>query len=91
MRGNSLWPKSILVVMVLGLIFVMLACATMEEKRDHYMAQGKASFEKGDFITARLHFKNALQLDPKLAEGYLWLGKTELRLKNPQAGGQLLL
>jgi tetratricopeptide (TPR) repeat protein len=56
----------------------------MEEKRDKFMAQGKASFEKEDFIAARLHFKNALQLDDKFAEGHLWLGKTELHLKNPR-------
>jgi cytochrome c-type biogenesis protein CcmH/NrfG len=48
------------------------------------MTQGKAAFEKGEFTTARLHFRNALQSDPKLAEGYLWLGKTELRLNDPR-------
>lgn len=73
----------ILVLLVLGLS--LCSCSSMEEKRDNFMAQGKASFEKGDYITARLHFKNALQLDPKLAEGHLWLGRTELRLKNPRA------
>lgn len=73
----------VLVLLVLGLW--LSSCASMEEKRDKFMAQGKASFEKSDFVTARLHFKNALQLDPKLAEGHLWLGKTELRLQNPRA------
>jgi len=66
------------------LLIWLSACASLEEKRDRFMAQGKAAFEKGDFIAARLHFKNALQLDPKLAEGHLWLGKTELRLQNPR-------
>lgn len=70
--------------LALTLLIGLVACSSMEEKRDKFMAQGKASFEKGDFITARLHFKNALQLDPKLAEGQLWLGKTELRLSNPR-------
>lgn len=84
MQPKSWWPKAAFILVALGLIFALLACATMEEKRDKYMAQGKASFEKGDYVVARLHFKNALQLDPKFAGGYLWLGKTELRLKNPQ-------
>ena len=84
MRNYSLWHKVWMALVALVLITSLLSCATMEEKRDKFMAQGKAAFEKGDFITARLHFKNSLQIDPKLAEGYLWLGKTELRLKNPR-------
>ncbi len=72
---------------MLGLILActLLACGTMEDKRDRFLTQGRAAFEKGDFVTARLHFKNALQIDPNLAEGHLWLGKTELRLQNPRA------
>lgn len=69
---------------VLALIFGLLACTSMEEKRERFLSQGKAAFDKGDFIAARLHFKNALQLDPKLAEGHLWLAKTELKLNNPR-------
>jgi tetratricopeptide (TPR) repeat protein len=76
--------RPFLALAALFLLFALLACSSMEDKRENFMAQGKASFEKGDFITARLHFKNALQLDPKLAEGQLWLGKTELRLNNPR-------
>jgi tetratricopeptide (TPR) repeat protein len=84
MHMNSGWKRALLVLTALVLIFSLSTCASMEQKRDKFMAQGKASFEKGDYITARLHFKNALQLDPELAEGYLWLGKTELRLNNPR-------
>lgn len=79
-RLGALWRLMLAVVVTVGL----MACGTMEQRRDKFMAQGKAAFEKGDFIAARLHFKNALQLDPKLAAGYLWLGKTELRLQNPR-------
>jgi tetratricopeptide (TPR) repeat protein len=80
----ALLRRPFLAFLALTLLFGLLACSSMEDKRENFMAQGKASFEKGDFITARLHFKNALQLDPKLAEGQLWLGKTELRLNNPR-------
>ena len=85
MKNQRAWKKAFFVLATLVLILSLSSCASMEEKRDKFMAQGKASFEKGDYVTARLHFKNALQLDPKLAEGYLWLGKTELRLKNPRS------
>jgi tetratricopeptide (TPR) repeat protein len=85
MKNQRAWKKAFFVLATLVLILSLSSCASMEEKRDKFMAQGKASFEKGDYVTARLHFKNALQLDPKLAEGYLWLGKTELRLENPRS------
>jgi tetratricopeptide (TPR) repeat protein len=78
------WKKALLAVTALLLIFSLSACSSMEQKREKFMAQGKASYEKGDYITARLHFKNALQLDPEFAEGHLWLGKTELHLNNPR-------
>jgi tetratricopeptide (TPR) repeat protein len=84
MHMKSRWKKASLVVTVLLLIFSLSACSSVEQKREKFMTNGKASYEKGDYITARLHFKNALQLDPELAEGYLWLGKTELHLNNPR-------
>jgi tetratricopeptide (TPR) repeat protein len=84
MHMKSGWKKASLIVTALLLIFSLSTCASMEQKREKFMAQGKASYEKADFITARLHFKNALQLDPEFAEGYLWLGKTELHLNNPR-------
>ncbi len=84
MQNQSARKKAFIVLAILVMVFSLCTCASMEEKRDKFMAQGKASFEKDDFIAARLHFKNALQLDAKFAEGYLWLGKTELRLKNPR-------
>jgi len=73
----------------LGLVWLFLltflvGCATMEEKRDKFMAKGKEAFTKGDYVAAKLHFRNAIQLDPKFAEAYLWLGKTDLKTENPR-------
>jgi|GEM_PF-876528 len=82
--------KAVLALVILAGLIGVIACASMEDKRDKYMAQGKASFEQGDFVTARLHFKNALQIDPKFGDGFLWLGKTELRLKNPRGAFQAI-
>ena len=78
-RGNTaIWVLALLVAVS------CCACSSMEEKRDKFLASGQALYQQGDFVRARLQFKNALQIDPKLATGYLWLGKTELNLKNPQ-------
>jgi hypothetical protein len=65
MHMKSGWKKAFWVVTALLLIFSLSSCASMEQKRAKFMTEGKASYEKGDYITARLHFKNALQLDPK--------------------------
>ena len=62
----------------------LCACSSMEEKRDKFQASGKEFFQKQDYVRARLQFQNALQIDPKFAEAYLWLGKTELKLRNPR-------
>lgn len=66
------------------LIFALTACTTMEQKRDQFLARGQAAYDKKDFIAARLHVKNALQIDPKHAPAYLWLAKTEMQLNNPR-------
>jgi tetratricopeptide (TPR) repeat protein len=60
------------------------ACSSMEEKRDKFQASGQALYQQGDYVRARLQFQNALQIDPKFTTAYLWLGKTELKLRNPR-------
>jgi len=82
MWTHSLTRKWVLLVVLLGVAFWLGGCTSMEGKRDKFLEQGKELFQKGDYIRARLQFKNSLQIDPKFAEGYLWLGKTELKLNN---------
>jgi len=84
MHNQSVWKKVFFILTTLFMIVSLSFCSSIEQKRQKFMADGKASFAKGDYITARLQFKNALQLDPELAEGHLWLGKTELHLNNPR-------
>ena len=90
-----MWEKGpirqwVLVGILLLIAFLVGSCTSMEGKRDKFLAQGKKLYQKGDFVRARLQFRNALQIDPKFAEGYLWVGKTELKLNNFQgANGSL--
>ena len=84
MWKQGLPRKWVLVGILLGVIFWVGGCTSMEGKRDNFLAQGKELYEKGDYIRASLQFRNALQIDPKFAEGYLWLGKTDLKLKKFQ-------
>ena len=90
MREKSLVCKWVLLALGLWVILGLAACTSMEGKRNNFQAQGKELYQKGDYIRARLQFRNALQIDPKFAEGYLWLGKTEMKLNNfPGAFGSL--
>ena len=79
----SRWHKAVWVVALL-MACLFCACSSMEEKRDKFQASGQSLYQQGDFVRARLQFQNALQIDPKFAIAYLWLGKTELNLKNPR-------
>ena len=73
---------------ILALAVLIAACGGVEEKKMKFFDKGKALFEKGDFVKARLEFKNALQIDPKFAQGYFMLGQVEMRMKNPKGAFQ---
>jgi tetratricopeptide (TPR) repeat protein len=71
-------------LVVLLVLLSLCACSSMEEKRDKFLESGKELYQKEDYVRARLQFQNALQIDPKFATAFLWLGKTELKMKNPR-------
>ncbi|MBW1723228.1 MAG: tetratricopeptide repeat protein [Deltaproteobacteria bacterium] len=58
------------------------SCSGPEEKKMKFFERGKALYEKGDYVRARLEFKNALQVDPEFAQGFYMLGMAELKQKN---------
>jgi tetratricopeptide (TPR) repeat protein len=82
MAKNWCRGKQALGLALVLVVFCLGSCTSMEGKRDNFIRQGKELYEKGDYVRARLQFKNAVQIDPKWAEGYLWVGKTELKLGN---------
>ena len=47
-----------------------------------FFNRGKALYEEGQYVKAGLEFKNALQIDPKFAEGYYMLGRVEQKRGN---------
>ena len=76
--NTAVWALALLVTVS------FCACSSMEGKRDKFLASGQALYQQEDYVRARLQFQNALQIDLKFAAGYLWLGKTELKLQNPR-------
>src|SRR3989339_922300 len=79
----SRWNTAVWGAALVTAVF-LCACSSMEEKRDKFLASGEALYQQGDYVRARLQFQNALQIDPKFAAAFLWLGKTELKLQNPR-------
>jgi tetratricopeptide (TPR) repeat protein len=65
----------------LALLLVM-GCSGPEEKKLKFFNKGKALYEKGQMVDAKLEFKNAIQIDPKYADAYYMLGMVELRTGN---------
>lgn len=78
-KRSRVYLVAIIVLSVLGLV---VSCSSVEEKRTKFFDRGKEFFEKKDYANARVEFKNAIQVDPKFADAYYWLGRTELALEN---------
>jgi tetratricopeptide (TPR) repeat protein len=71
--------------MVLAVLILVAACGSPDEKKMAFFEKGKSLLEAGDIVSARLEFKNAIQIDPDFAQAYHYLGKIELRQKNGKA------
>jgi len=54
--------------LVLCSALMLTACA--EDDPQQFIKEGQALFEKGDMKSAKVQFKNALQLNPELVEAY---------------------
>lgn len=65
--------RSSLVTKILAICLIAMLAACAEEDPQQYIQEGKALLDKGDLEGAQLQFKNALQVNPKLAEAYYGL------------------
>jgi tetratricopeptide (TPR) repeat protein len=52
---------------------VITGCGNAEQSANKYLESGKSLVAKGELAKARLEFKNALQVDPRLAEAFYQL------------------
>jgi Tfp pilus assembly protein PilF len=66
------------------MVAILAACGGPEEKKLKFYNKGKELYEKGDYVKAKLEFKNAVQIDPKYVDAYYMLGIIALK-----SGGSL--
>ena len=50
-------------------------CGGAEERKAKYLERGKAYFAEENYEKAQVEFKNVLQIDPKTADPYFYLGQ----------------
>jgi len=81
---NNMKQSKNLFLLFLILFSTLWGCASDEQKKASYLDKGKAYYEKGDYRSAILEFKNAVQIDPKYSDAHYMIGLTELKLKNFQ-------
>jgi cellulose synthase operon protein C len=74
-RGTS-------VALLLLLVVLSVACSRDPEKaKQKYLESGEQYAKDLKFAEAQIQFKNALRIDPRFAEAYYQLARTEVELK----------
>jgi tetratricopeptide (TPR) repeat protein len=70
--------------LALALAVTLVACGGAEERKAKYMEKGKNYFAEKNYDKAKIEFKNVLQIDPKFAEGYYYMGQVEEKSRDLQ-------
>jgi tetratricopeptide (TPR) repeat protein len=55
-------------------VIVLIGCGGAEERKAKYLERGISYYDEKNYEKARVEFKNVLQIDPKSAEPYYYLG-----------------
>ena len=76
---NGLFSKLLAVTLAAALLS---GCGGKEERKAKYLERGKSYLAEKNYDKARIEFKNVLQIDPKDAVGYQYLGQVEEKQRN---------
>ena len=52
------------------MVQLLASCGGAEDRKAKYFERGMELYEQGNYVKAKLEFKNVLQIDPQDAEGY---------------------
>ncbi len=59
------------------LVISLVACGGAEERKVKYLEKGKAYLTEKNYDKAKIEFKNVMQIDPKFAEAYFYMGQLD--------------
>jgi len=68
--------KIVAILLIFFVLFATAGCGGPEKKKARFFEKGKALYEQGDYVKARLELKNAIQIDLNFAEAYYYLALT---------------
>ena len=63
--------------LVLAVVITLISCGGAEERKIKYLEKGKTYMEEKNYDKARIEFKNVLQIDPKFANAYYYMGQLD--------------
>ena len=64
------------------LVSLLLGCSRDPNvRKQKYLESGQRYFEKGKYREAAIQFSNAIQVDPRFAEGHYQLAQADLKLQ----------
>ncbi|MDT8388834.1 MAG: hypothetical protein RQ736_15130, partial [Thiogranum sp.] len=69
---KCLFTKVLPLALVAGLL---VACGGKEERKAQYLERGKSYLAEENYDKALIEFKNVLQIDPKTAEAFMYVGE----------------
>ena len=80
-RGKMLrYIRPLRICLIISLLAILVSsCGGPEQRKLKYLDKGKAFFESGDYVKARLELKNALQIDPNFHDAYHILGLVAMK------------
>lgn len=73
-RNFHIKPLLSLLAVVL-LVQLLASCGGAEDRKAKYFERGMELYEQGNYVKAKLEFKNVLQIDPQDAEGHYMFGQ----------------
>ncbi len=75
MTRNLRFKPLLSILLILSLIQLLASCGGAEDRKTKYFESGMDLYEQGNYVKAKLEFKNVLQIDPQDAEGHYMLGQ----------------
>ncbi len=74
--------KVLSLALLLGMTSMLISCGGAEDRKAKYFESGMELYNEGNYVKARLEFKNVLQIDPKDVEGLYMYGQLEEKDQN---------